>query len=171
MRRLLSVVFWGCALAFPCAVLAQEPNPTPLPPYDPVWMWEFDGYDGDHPLEDEKARLDNFAHALKETPERYAVGYFVVYAGRRACAGEARTRAAWAKHYLVNEQEVPARRIITIDGGYREQRRLEMWIRPKKVEPPDNHSTVRPNEVRIVERCRWKIPRRMTHRAKKAGSK
>lgn len=171
MRGLLGVVFWACALAFPCAVSAQEPAPTPILVYTPIWQWGFDEYDGDYPLGEAKARLDNFAYELKKIPEPYAVGYLVVYAGRRACPNEARTHAAWAKHYLVSEAGVPARRLIAIDGGYREQRRLEMWIRPRGDAPPYNHATVRPSEVRIVERCKWKLPRRMTRGAKKVGSK
>jgi hypothetical protein len=171
MRGLLSVIFWGGALIFPCCVGAQEKPVTPPQVIDPVWLWEFDAYEGDHTLNDEKARLGNFSQALKRTPESQYFGYLLVYAGRRACANEAQKHSAWAKHFLVNELGVPPHRIVTIDGGHREQATVTMWIRPRDVGPPEANPSVSPNDARIVKRCRWEIPARRKRKLNRVSSK
>jgi hypothetical protein len=78
----------------------------------------FDSY-GNISWEDEKARLDNFASELRHDPN--LIGYVIVYAGRRACPGEAKARAVRAKQYLVKAHAIRADRIRWIDGGYREE--------------------------------------------------
>ncbi|MDQ3256431.1 MAG: hypothetical protein M3R15_21500 [Acidobacteriota bacterium] len=55
---------------------------------------KFDEYRG-IPIGDEKARLDNFYHELRRDPN--TIGYIIVYAGRRARLGIAKTRAVRAK--------------------------------------------------------------------------
>jgi len=50
--------------------------------------------------ENEKARLDNFAIGLLNMPDT-TLGHIIVYDGKRACRGEAITRAIRAKKYLV----------------------------------------------------------------------
>lgn len=71
------------------------------------------------PFEDEKARLDNFAIQLQN--ELDSVGYVIVYAGRRARKNEAKEVCERAKRYLVKTRKINAKRVITIDGGHREQ--------------------------------------------------
>ncbi|HVG32198.1 MAG TPA: hypothetical protein VM911_03930 [Pyrinomonadaceae bacterium] len=110
---------------------------------------KFDEY-GDIDFEDEKARLDNFAFQLHE--ESTAVGYILVYAGRRARVNEAEKRLDRAKNHLVNERGIQASRIVTIDGGYREELTVELWALPANFPPiePDATSTIDPGEVEII---------------------
>src|SRR5205085_11241762 len=68
-------------------------------------------------LEDEQARLDNFANELQVDPSGQA--YIIGYGGRHAHAREAQTRADRAKKYLVNYQHTNVERIVTVDRGYR----------------------------------------------------
>jgi hypothetical protein len=89
---------------------------------------KFDEY-GDIRFNDEKARLDNFAIQLQNEPG--STGYIVVYAARTGPAGQAQARADRAKDYLVNTRGIDAARIVTIDGGCREDLTVELWIAPQ----------------------------------------
>jgi hypothetical protein len=97
---------------------------------------------------DEKARLDNFAIELQNDPT--ATGYIIAYGGRRGRAGEAQARADRAKNYLVNQRGIDASRIQTIDGGFREDLTVELWIAPSGAQAPTASPTVDPSEVQTT---------------------
>ena len=97
---------------------------------------------------DEKARLDNYAIALQNEPG--ATGTIICYGGRVGRAGEAQARCDRAKNYLVNERGIDASRISTIDGGFREELTVELWIVPTGAEPPTASPTVDASEVRTT---------------------
>ena len=118
---------------------------------------KFDEY-GDIAFKDEKARLDNIAIELKTEPDTQL--YIIGYAGRKARAGEAQTRANRAKHYLDSERRLDAGRVITIDGGHREELTLEFYIAPAGVQPPISSPTVDPSEVEIIHDNVRQPPRR-----------
>ena len=95
---------------------------------------KFDEY-SDISVEDEKARLDNFAiHLQKDEPQ--FKGYIIVYAGPRARSGEAQARAKRAKDYLVKARGIEAERIVTIDGGCRDRLEVELYALPSSMSPP-----------------------------------
>jgi hypothetical protein len=98
---------------------------------------------------DEKARLDNFAIELQNDPT--AQGYIVAYGGRRGRAGEAQRRADRAKDYLVNTRGIDPSRIVTVDGGFREDLTVELWIVPSGATAPANSPTVDPSEVQVIQ--------------------
>src|SRR2546423_4050397 len=98
---------------------------------------KFDEY-GNISRDDEKARLDNFAIQLQQEPD--SQGCVIVYAGRRTRPGDAQKRLDRARDYLVNLRGIDARRIVTLDGGTREDLTVELWIVPTGAAPP----TVRP---------------------------
>ena len=104
---------------------------------------------GNIKYEDEKARLDNFGIEVQNWPE--AVGYIVGYGGRRSRRGEASRRIERAKRYLVTVRGIPAARLVTIDGGYREELTVELRIRPKAFAPPEPGPTVDPSEVVFIK--------------------
>ncbi len=94
---------------------------------------KFDEY-SNIPFSDEKARLDNFAIYLqKEEPE--FKGYIIVYAGRSTRSGGAQARAKRAKDYLVKVRGIEAARIVTIDGGCRDQLEVELYVLPAAMSP------------------------------------
>jgi hypothetical protein len=107
---------------------------------------------------DEKARLDNFAIELQNNPT--AQGYIIAYGGRRGRAGEAQARADRAKNYLVNERGIDSSRIVTLDGGYREDFTVELWIVPTGATPPAAEPTVDASEVVTTPAPRRRAPRR-----------
>lgn len=111
---------------------------------------KFDEF-GDINFEDEKARLANFAIQLMNEPG--AVGYIIVYAGRRARIREAERQLERAKNYLVNQHGIAASRLEPIDGGYREDLTIQLWILPDvgpRLNMVDPSSTIDPSEVEII---------------------
>jgi hypothetical protein len=97
---------------------------------------------------DEKARLDNFAIELQNDPT--AQGYLLCYGGRTGRAGEAQRRCDRAKDYLVTTRGLDASRIVTVDGGYREDLTVELWVVPTGATPPAGSPTVDPSEVKTT---------------------
>jgi hypothetical protein len=108
--------------------------------------------------EDEMARLDNFAVHLQQEPE--AQGYIIFYEGRRYSScynrrariprrGEAVARAARLKPYLTDRRGLDAKRVIIINGGYRQEWEAELWIVPKGAEPPKPTPTLEMKDVKF----------------------
>jgi hypothetical protein len=98
---------------------------------------------------DEKARLDNFAIELQNDPT--SQGYLICYGGRRGRASEARSRCWRAKSYLINARGTEESRVVVLDGGYKEEPAVELYIAPSGATPPVPSPTVGPKEVRIVK--------------------
>jgi hypothetical protein len=78
----------------------------------------FDSF-GNIPSGDTKARLDNLTHALGEDPTLQV--HVVAYGGRNGPRGQALRRAMWIRDYLVNTRGVDPSRIVTADGGHRNE--------------------------------------------------
>ena len=98
-------------------------------------------------FKDEKARLDKFAVELQNDPT--AQGYLVCYGGRRSRAGEARRRCDRAMRYTSTHfGDFEGLRLVTVDGGYREESAVELWIAPSGSTPPAASPTVDPSEVK-----------------------
>jgi hypothetical protein len=98
-----------------CSVTITAPPPPPT---------KFDEY-GNIKFNDEKARLDNYAIQLQNSPG--STGTIIVYG---SCAGEGQTRGDRAKDYLVNTRGIDAGRITVIDGGCRSDLLVQLWIVP-----------------------------------------
>lgn len=125
-------------------------NPRQVPAEDGT-MQTFDKIDVyfDIPFEKEKGRLDYLALQLQNTPDMQ--GFIIVYARRRARAGEAKARAERAKKYLVNERGIESRRILTMDGGHREELMVELYLGPRGAAAPTPVPTVDPNEIQVIK--------------------
>jgi hypothetical protein len=110
-------------------------------------------------FDDTKARLDNLAIELQNAPD--AVAYIFVYAGRTSRVGQADALGRRAADYLENSRGVDARRINIINGGYREDDYIEIWICPPGSPSPQPSPTVQPGDVQPSgERTRPRRPRR-----------
>ena len=108
----------------------------------------FDSY-GEIRFEDEEARLDNFVIQLFN--EKKAKGYIFVYAGRRTYEGEAAERLLRAKQYLVEKRKMSAERIVTVDGGYKEDLETTLIIAPQDAVPPVPMPTLSPGEIELTK--------------------
>ena len=107
---------------------------------------------------DEKARLDNYAIELQNDPT--ATGQIICYGGRKGRTGEAQRRCDRAKDYLVNTRGISADRIQTVDGGYKEDLTVELWIVPSGATAPQASPSVDPSEVQASPAPRPRRPRR-----------
>ncbi len=131
-------------------IVAKKPPVVECKPFDQFQSVAFD---------DDKARLDNLAIELQGAPDTQA--YIIVYAGRTSRAGQADMLGKRTTDYLVNQRGVDARRIIVINGGYRDTDFIEIWICPPGAKTPQPTPTVQPGDVQPTqERTRPRRPRR-----------
>lgn len=98
---------------------------------------------------DEKKKLDNFATILGQDTSNQ--GYVMVYAGRRSSLNYAAATASRIKNYLVKMRRLNAGQIVTINGGYREQAKVELYLVPTGAAPPLPAPTLKPEEIRTIE--------------------
>lgn len=125
---------------------------------------KFDKY-GDLSVKEEEKRLNDFVIQLRLSQDWK--GYVLVYAGRCSYAGEAMARAERAKRYLV-KRGIEASRIVTMDGGYRHEFTVDLWLSPSGVtSTPTTFSSLQPNEVKIVKNSREKAACQRAVRARK----
>lgn len=110
---------------------------------------------------DEKVHLDNFAIALEHDPS--LIGYIIVYAGRRACVGEARDRALRAKKYMEKTRGIQEARLKWIDGGYREELTVILQPIPRGAPELTASATLKPSDVQIIKCCKPKTSKRKKH--------
>ncbi len=145
MNRVKVLILGLCLLLASDVPLAIPRHSNGLPLAD---EWRvFDAY-GDLPFEHEKERLRAFSVYLRAEPPG-ARAYIIVYAGRCSYRGEAKRRAERAKSYLVSGLGVKAERVVALDGGYREELRVELWPVPVGAAPPEAKPSLRPSEVRV----------------------
>ena len=109
-----------------CRQMAQATTPvtpleTPKPPpvFDEIPRLKRD---------DLKARLDNLAIELQNTPG--AQGYIIFYDSPETRPNEAARYAAFAKSYLVNQRGIEASRIVVVNGGMRRRELYQVFIVP-----------------------------------------
>ena len=98
---------------------------------------------------EEEARFDNLAGELLKN--RASKGVIIVYG---TCLGRAQTIAAEARDYLVTNRGIQSDRIVTIEGGCREEKLIQLWVVPPGADFPRADSGVIP-----CEPCRTLPPR------------
>jgi hypothetical protein len=111
---------------------------------------KFDEY-GDITFDLERSRLDLLANRLRNIG-RDSVAYIVVYAGKKECASEAELRANRAKRYLVQQKLVPEDQVEPVDGGFRPNVAVELFLSKCSCGPLPR-STVPMDEVEISGPC------------------
>jgi hypothetical protein len=84
--------------------------------------------------DDDKARFDNFAIELQNSPG--ATGYVIAYAGRSSRAGEADRMTKRALNYLTTTRGISRDRLVVINGGRRDSNTFELWVVPQGAEAP-----------------------------------
>lgn len=78
---------------------------------------------------EELARLDNYSTALRKSAGALAV--VVVYGGRRDTKqGEVNARLFAIRDRLQKHGAVDSKRIITLNGGFREKLSIQLWMIP-----------------------------------------
>lgn len=104
---------------------------------------------GDISFQEEKGHLDEFAIKLKAGPDMEAV--IIAYGGRRSYLHEAQARLKRVKEFLTSKHSVAGARIIIVDGGYREESTVELFVKRREAGMPIALPTVCPIEVQIIE--------------------
>jgi hypothetical protein len=141
----LILCFYICQTGF-----SQEASkaPTIMRP-DKFDQW------GDIPFPEETAHLDKIAKQLKEW--RLSIVHLVIYAGQRACKDEAKARGIRARNYLLKAQVEPER-IVWIDGGWKKDLAVEVWIWPPELGKPSvaTEGKLKASEVTIERNCKIK---------------
>lgn len=103
-------------------------------------------------------RSNNFAEEtdhLSRFGLRLLVGlneraYIIVYAGRGQATGEAKKLAEQVRDYLVKEYDVDPGRIEIIDGGFRKNKTVELWVVQAGAAPPvTDRQVVNPRKSKI----------------------
>lgn len=97
-------------------------------------------------FDDQKARLDNLAIELQADPT--STTYVIAYGGRTSRIGQGDLLAERARAYLVNMRNLDQSRIVVINGGFREEDCVELWIVPSGATPPQPSPTVGAGDVR-----------------------
>jgi hypothetical protein len=120
-------------------MIPQPPPPRENPPreFDVCCSCSFD---------DQKARLDNLGIELQNDPT--TTSYIIAYAGRTSRAGQSGKLLSRAKDYLVQKRGIDPARLITVEGGYREEDCVELWVVPQGATPPQPTPTISPGEAR-----------------------
>jgi hypothetical protein len=101
---------------------------------------------------DQKARLDNLAVELQNDPSSTA--YIFGYGGRTSRIGQADRLTSRAKDYLVNNRGLDPARVVMVNGGFREEDCVEMWIVPSGAAVPQPRPTLQPGDVRPAPEVR-----------------
>jgi hypothetical protein len=128
---------------------AEASRSVTLLPMGMVCGLPFDQY-GDVNIENEMARLDNFAIQLQN--DGTAQGHIFAYAGKRTYPGEALQRVQRAKDYLVNVSGIEPERVVAVDGGYRTEFSVTLIIAPRGAAPPSASPEFSPCEIELTKR-------------------
>lgn len=107
-------------------------------------------------FDDQKARLDNLAVEMQNDPS--TMSYVIAYGGRRSRIGQADMLGDRARDYLVTNRGIDQSRITVLNGGFREEDCVELWVVPSGATTPVATPTVDASEVRPS------TPRRRTPR-------
>ncbi|HYW74583.1 MAG TPA: hypothetical protein VE961_26395 [Pyrinomonadaceae bacterium] len=130
-------------------VVAKTPPPVECRQFDQFPSVAFD---------DDKARFDNLAIELQNSPD--ATAYIIIYAGQHSRTGQADALGKRSMDYLTITRGVGAQRLVFVNGGYREQDQFEIWLCPPGAHPPQPTPTVQPGDVQPApDRTRPRKPR------------
>lgn len=129
-----------------CANRASSQSVLVISDVGPKLLTEY----GDITFEHSTGYLDLLAQRLRDDPGSRP--YIIAYAGRQAYVNEASDRAEQAKRYLIDKHGIEVDRIVTVDGGFRELRSVELWIEPfGSIASPFASPTLRPEEVQLLK--------------------
>jgi hypothetical protein len=101
-------------------------------------------------FDDQKARLDNLAIELQNDPSTRA--YIVAYGGRTSPIAQVELLMNRSRDYIVEQRGIDASRIVTVNGGFRENDSVELWVVPSGAAPPQATPTVQAGEVKPRKR-------------------
>lgn len=130
-----------------CAQVAQAVSVvTPLPK-KVIVAQEYDECNN-CTFDDQKARLDNLAVELQNDPSTRA--YIIAYGGRTSPLAQVEVLMSRARDYLVTQRGIDASRFTVVNGGFREDDSVELWLVPSGAPAPQATPTVKASEVKAA---------------------
>jgi hypothetical protein len=96
-------------------------------------------------FDDQKARLDNLAVELQNDPSTRA--YIIAYGGRMSPLGQVDKLMSRSRDYLITKRGIDGLRLTVINGGFREEDSVELWLIPSGAAAPQATPTVQAGEV------------------------
>ncbi len=102
--------------------------------------------------DDQKARLDNLAVELQNDPTTRA--YILAYGGRMSPLGQVEKLMTRSRDYLITQRGIDASRLTVVNGGFREEDSVELWIVPSGAPVPHATPTVQAGDVKSPTRRR-----------------
>ena len=103
-------------------------------------------------FDDQKAHLDNLAVELQNDPSTRA--YIIAYGGRMSPLGQVEVLMTRAREYLVSQRGIDPSRLVVVNGGFREDDSVELWIVPSSAKPPKATPTVKVSDLVPARRKR-----------------
>ena len=103
-------------------------------------------------FDDQKARLDNLAVELQN--DQSTTGYIIAYGGRYSPIGQVDRLMTRARDYLIQQRGIDASRLVIVNGGFREDDSVEVWIVPSGAAAPRATPTVQAGDVKPMRRRR-----------------
>jgi PEGA domain-containing protein len=97
-------------------------------------------------FDDQKARLDNLAVELQNDPATRA--HIIAYGGRMSPLGQVEKLMSRARDYLINQRGIDASRLVVVNGGFREEDSVELWLVPSGAQAPRPTPTVQASEIK-----------------------
>lgn len=101
-------------------------------------------------FDDQKARLDNLAVELQNDPSARA--HIIAYGGRYSPIAQVEVLMKRARDYIVEQRGIDASRLTIVNGGFREDDNVELWVVPAGAEAPRATPTVQAGEVKPRKR-------------------
>jgi hypothetical protein len=101
-------------------------------------------------FDDQKARLDNLAVELQNDPSTRA--YIIAYGGRMSPVGQVEKLMGRARDYIVTQRGIDASRLVIVNGGFREEDNVELWVVPSGAAAPQATPTVQAGELKPRKR-------------------
>ena len=105
-------------------------------------------------LDDQKARLDNLAVELQNDPSTRA--HIIAYGGRMSPLGQVERLMSRTRDYLIMKRGIDGSRLVVVNGGFREEDSVELWIVPSGAPAPRATPTVQAGEVNPGRKARRK---------------
>ena len=128
-----------------CRQSAQSVAVVTAPERKVIVAREFDECDN-CTFDDQKARLDNLAVELQNDPSTKA--YIIAYGGRYKPLAQVEMLMKRSRDYIVEQRGIDASRLVIVNGGFREEDSVELWIVPAGAAPPRATPTVQASEVK-----------------------
>lgn len=125
-----------CIVLVTCTVSGATTSPRKLletRSYDRGWEADMGG-------------LDLLSTTLQNEPD--STGYIFVYGSRRGYHNDVAKRIKCIKEYLLQRRGVSPRSLRVINGGYREEVTIEVWVAPTGSSAPVPTPTTKPGAVK-----------------------